>query len=257
VRSAFDALILTLLLAALGGAAAVAADPTRSVSGSPAESAAPAALGAALTPDEVRAAAAKLRADPNLGGTRKIRSLRRTAPRAPDRPQNPPPWIEGLFEYLGQTGSLLLWVVGAIAAALAVLWTYRTYRARTRAPEALAVPAVARVGELDIRPESLPPDIGAAALALAEAGKTREALSLLYRGALSRAVHRFGIAIGESYTEGEALNAVGARLDPTRLSYFSDLVGIWRRTVYAGEALSGDPVRHLCRGFAALDAAVP
>jgi hypothetical protein len=109
---------------------------------------------------------------------------------------------------------------------------------------------------MDIRPESLPDDIGTAALALAEAGKTREALSLLYRGALSRAVHRFGVSIGESYTEGEALRAVGARLDTARVSYFTDLVGIWRRAVYAGERMTADRVRPLCRGFrAALDAA--
>jgi hypothetical protein len=231
----------------------VVADPTTSSS----VSAAHPALGAALTLDEVRAAAAKLSTDPNLGGTHKIRSLRWTQPRAPDRPQNPPPWIEGLFEYLGQTASVLLWVAGAIAAAVAVLWAYRTFKARTPREEFLAEPVVTRIGDMDIRPESLPADIGAAALALAEAGKTREALSLLYRGALSRAVHRFGAAIGECFTEGEALRAVGLRLDPTRLEYFSDLVGIWRRAGYAGEALSGDPVRHLCRGFATLDVAAP
>ena len=253
MRSPIDALLLTLLLAAPCSATVVVADPTTSSS----VSAAHPALGAALTLDEVRAAAAKLSTDPNLGGTHKIRSLRWTQPRAPDRPQNPPPWIEGLFEYLGQTASVLLWVAGAIAAAVAVLWAYRTFKARTPREEFLAEPVVTRIGDMDIRPESLPADIGAAALALAEAGKTREALSLLYRGALSRAVHRFGAAIGESFTEGEALRAVGLRLDPTRLEYFSDLVGIWRKAGYAGEALSGDPVRHLCRGFATLDVAAP
>jgi hypothetical protein len=226
-------------------------------SGSTAQSAPSAPLGASITADEVRAAAAELRADPNLGGRHKIRTLRWTRPSAADQPQNPPPWIEGLFEHLGQTGSVLLWVMGVIAAAVAGIWAYRTFKSRIPAPKFLAEPGVSRVGEMDIRPESLPADIGAAALALAEAGKTRQALSLLYRGALSRAVHRFGVPIGESYTEGEALRAVDARLDPARASYFSDLVGIWRRAVYAGETLSSDPVRRLCVGFAALDAAVP
>jgi hypothetical protein len=119
----------------------------------------------------------------------------------------------------------------------------------------MPAPGVAHIGDMDIRPESLPENIGAAALALAEAGKTREALSLLYRGALSRAVHRFGIPIGDSYTEGEALRAVGAHLDAARLAYFGELVGIWRRAVYAGEVLADAPVRDLCRSFAAaLDA---
>jgi hypothetical protein len=254
VRFPAEVLVLGVLVACSGGGANAAADPPapapRPALGAPIVSGTP------ITSDEIRAAAAKLRANPDLGGERKFRSLRWTQSRAPDRPQKPPPWIEGLFEYLGQTGSLLIWVAGAIAAAIAVIWAYRTFKARTPAPEPILVPTVAHVAEMDIRPESLPDDIGAAALALVEAGKTREALSLLYRGALSRAVHRFGVSIGESYTEGEALRAVVARLDAARVSYFADLVGIRRRAVYAGEPMTADRVRPLCRGFrAALDAA--
>jgi hypothetical protein len=245
VRFPAEALVLSVLVACSSGGANAAADPSGP------------ALGTPITSDEIQAAAAKLRADPDLGREHKVRSLRWTQSSAPDRPQEPPPWLVGLFEYLGQTGSVLIWVAGAIAAALAVIWAYRTFKARTPVLEPMPVPSPTRATvEMDIRPESLPDDIGAAALSLAEAGKTREALSLLYRGALSRAVHRFGVSIGESYTEGEALRAVGARLDPARVSYFADLVGIWRRAVYAGEPMTRDRVRHLCRGFAAaLDAA--
>lgn len=248
MRFPAEALVLSMLVACSGGSANAAADPPG-----------PAPLPALSTPipsDEIQAAAAKLRADPDLGVEHKVRSLRWTQSSAPNPPQTPPPWLEGLFEYLGQTGSVLIWVAGAIAAAIAVIWAYRTFKARAPVLETLSAPTVTRVGEMDIRPESLPDDIGTAALALAEAGKTREALSLLYRGALSRAVHRFGVSIGESYTEGEALRAVGARLDTARVSYFTDLVGIWRRAVYAGERMTADRVRPLCRGFrAALDAA--
>ena len=250
MRSRADVLILAALLACAAGSAcaASASEPA----GSP-------GIGAPITADEVRLAAAKLAADPNLGRDRKIRSLRwtQTRPtRTPDRPTAPPSWLEGLFEYLGQTGSLFLWVAGAIAAAISVIWAYRTFKARDPMPKAAPLPAAARIGDMDIRPESLPDDIGAAALALAEQGKTRDALSLLYRGALSRAVHRFGVPIGESHTEDEALRAIGARLDAPRVSYVADLVAIWRRAVYAGRPISGDPVERLCRGFApALDSA--
>jgi hypothetical protein len=214
-------------------------------------------VGAPVTPEEVRAAAAKLRADPNLGTEQKIRSLRWSAggSRTPDTQQRPAAWLVGLFEYLGQTGSVLLWMAGAIATAVAASWVYRTWRTHKAGPAPMADPAV-RVGSMDIRPESLPDDVGAAALALAEAGKTREALSLLYRGALSRAVHRFGITIGESYTEGEALRAVAAGLDAQRSAYFAELVDVWRRAVYAGEGMAREPLAHLCARFpAALDAA--
>jgi hypothetical protein len=250
---------LSLLVVCSSGGANAAADPPEPAP-QPALGA-PITPGAALrtpiTPDEIRAAAAKLRADPDLGGERKIRSLRWTQPSAPDRPQKPPPWLEGLFDYLGQTGSVLIWVAGAIAAAVAVIWAYRTFKARAPVPDPMPVPSPTRATvEMDIRPESLPDDIGAAALELAETGKMREALSLLYRGALSRAVHRFGVSIGESYTEGEALRAVGAHLDAARVSYFTDLVGTWRRAVYAGEPMTADRVGPLCRGFrAALDTA--
>ena len=110
---------------------------------------------------------------------------------------------------------------------------------------------VSAVQGLDIRPESLPENIGAAALELLEAGREREALSLLYRGALSRAVHRHGIAILPSATEGEALRAVNATLDPPRAAYFADLVTLWQHAVYAGERVSAKPIDRLCRGFAA------
>lgn len=243
-----EILVLGALLAGPIGSANAAANPPgtalRTVLGTP------------ISGEEVQAAAVKLRADPNLGGETKIRSLRWTQSSAPDRPQKSPPWLEGLFEYLGQTGSVLVWVAGAIAAAVAVIWAYRTFKGRVPVPEALPTPAVTRIGEMDIRPESLPGDIAGAALALADAGKTREALSLLYRGALSRAVHRFGVPIGESYTEGEALQAVGARLDPARVSYFTDLIGNRRRAAYAGEIMARDRLKHLCQGFASvLDAA--
>ena len=83
-------------------------------------------------------------------------------------------------------------------------------------------------------------------------------LSLLYRGALSRAVHRYGIAILPSATEGEALRAVNATLDPSRAAYFSDLVTLWQRAVYAGELALREPIDRLCRGFAAsLEGAAP
>jgi hypothetical protein len=248
VRFPADLAVLILAAACSCGSTSAASDASHA--------APPSAAGKAVTPDEVRAAVAQLRADPNIGGEHRIRSLRWNQPSAPEPPRKPPPWIEGLFEYLGQTGSLILWVAGAIAAAIAVIWSYRTFRARTPGPGPIALPVVSRVGEMDIRPESLPEDIGAAALALADAGKTREALSLLYRGALSRAVHRFDVTIGPSDTEGEALRAVGARLDASRFSYFAELVGIWRRAVYAGETIPGDAVSRLCRRFAgALEAA--
>ena len=206
-------------------------------------------IGTYLTREEIRAAAVKLRADPNLGGEKTLRTLRWSE--GDQAKASPPPrWLTGLFDFLAQSSSLLLWIIGALCAAIAVVWAIRMRR--QRAPVAAAAErGVTSVQGLDIRPESLPEDIGAAALALLEAGREREALSLLYRGALSRAVHRYGVAILPSATEGEALRAVNARLEPPRAAYFSDLVALWQRAVYAGESVTREPIDRLCRGFAA------
>jgi hypothetical protein len=73
---------------------------------------------------------------------------------------------------------------------------------------------------------------------------------LLYRGALSRAVHRFGVRIEASFTEGEALRAVETHLDPPRTEYFGELVRLWQRAVYAGQMAAPPSVAALCVRFA-------
>jgi hypothetical protein len=213
-------------------------------------------IGTYLTREEIRAAAAKLRADPNLGGEKTLRTLRwNDLNQAKATP--PPGWLTRLFDFFAQSSSLLLWIVGAVCVALAAVWAIRLLRERVPVA-ALEEPRITTVQGLDIRPESLPEDIGAAGLELLKTGREREALSLLYRGALSRAVHRHGITILASATEGEALRAVNATLDAPRAAYFADLVGLWQRAVYAGESVMREPIDRLCRGFAAsLEGAAP
>jgi hypothetical protein len=145
---------------------------------------------------------------------------------------------------------LLLWAGGAIVVAVAAVWGYRLLRMRRpRTQAAEASPRAGRILDLDISPDSLPGDVGAAALALSSAGQIRECLSLLYRAALSRAVNRFGVVIGASLTEREALGAVRASLDEPRANYFADLVRMWQQVVYAGAAVAPEDVAQLCARF--------
>lgn len=198
----------------------------------------------------VNAAVETLRRDPNLGREKTIKSLRWVNDNS-DEPalKEAPNWIVGLFQFISQAASLLLWVAGGIGLAIAAIWVYRALRAR-RAEQRLPAPGtVSHVQDLDIRPDSLPADVGAAALELLAAGRVRDSLSLLYRGALSRAVHNFSVGIGESYTEGEVLRAVSQRLDPVRAQYFSVLLGLWQRTVYAADIPAAEPIATLCREF--------
>ncbi len=205
-----------------------------------------------LTPAAVQAAVETLRHDPNLSHDKTIRSLHWVwgEQKPPQQPKDAPAWIVSLFLFLSQSASLFIWVAGAGGLAIAAVWVYRLVKSRQSAPRVAAAQGSSRVQELDINPESLPPDVGAAALSLLEAGRSRQALSLLYRGALSRVVHRFAVAVGESFTEGEALRAVSQRLDRPRVQYFAALVALWQRVVYAAETPSTDSVAALCREFA-------
>jgi Domain of unknown function (DUF4129) len=209
-----------------------------------------------LSHDEIREAVAKVAGDSNLAGRLKSRELRWRQSQAP--PANTPSWARGFFGFLAQSMRVLFWMAGAAAAASAAIWLVRWLRALPAAVEPSAAARALSAGGLDIDPDSLPEDIGAAALALLEAERMREALSLLYRGALSRAVHRYGVVIGESYTEGEALRALNAHLDPDRAAYVADLVGVRQRIVYAGESAARETLERLCHGFApSLDGAAP
>jgi hypothetical protein len=200
------------------------------------------------------AAVAQVRKDPNVGGEKKTKMLHWiSSDKPPPKTATPTaPWILQFFDYLAQTANLLIWGAGILAAGFVGVGIYRLVRARGPRVKSLQAAARAtRIGEFDIRPDSLPADVGAAARALLEAGRTREALALLYRGSLSRAVHTYGVPIGEAFTEGEVLRAVDARLDAPRADYFRELVALWQRFVYAGERAGAESVARLCAGFGA------
>jgi hypothetical protein len=112
------------------------------------------------------------------------------------------------------------------------------------------------VQDLDIRPGSLPDDIGSAAFALWNRGEVRAALALLYRGMLSRLAHAHGIPIRHSTTEGECLALAASHLRDDRTAYVSRVVSVWQCAVYGGNDPASDEVLGLCQGFgAALDGA--
>jgi hypothetical protein len=239
VHSRAKAVALTLLIGALSPVVP-AADTVRSAP----------PMNTAPSPAAIDAAIADLRRDPNLGGQTMIRTLRWVTKSEPRSPPTSPGWLRGLFEYAGQFGGLLLWAAGAGAAAMAAVWILRLLK--SRAPRDVPVQPDAanrRVLDLDIRPDSLPDDVSAAALELLRAGRVRDSLSLLYRASLSSAVHRFGVTIGAQHTEREVLGAIKGALDESRARYFADLVTIWQRVVYAGEILAPDAVLPLCAGF--------
>ena len=211
-------------------------------------------------PAEIARAIDTVRADPNLAPERTIKMLRwrNSTDRKPFSIPSWLRWIAGLFRWLEQSARMAVW--GAAAALAGVLVVYIIRMVRThRVPRgngSFAVPT--HVRDMDIRPETLPADIGAAARALWDRGEHRASLGLLYRGLLSRLAHVHRIPIRDSSTEGDCLALSAGRLAQDRHEYASRLVHVWQRAVYGREDVQAASVYMLCDDFArALDSIAP
>ena len=164
-------------------------------------------------------------------------------------------WIPNLFAWIGQASQMLVWLLIAALIGLLLLFVVRLVRETRMELKGSKFIAPTHVQDLDIRPESLPPDIGAAARALWERGEHRAALALLYRGMLSRLAHVHEVPIKDSSTEGDCLALAARKLDPVRIAYVTQLVRTWQRFTYGGITIEDAIALELCAGFSAnLDA---
>jgi hypothetical protein len=216
-----------------------------------AEEAAPDAQ--AIAANDVEQAIAKVKADPNLAQEQKVRTLRwqEKADNAPKKPSSWLIWIRNLFIVIATTSRAIVWLAIAVVIALLVVAIAKIVRDIEPRSRATAFTAPTHVRDLDIRPESLPDDIGGAALALWERGEHRAALALLYRGLLSRLVHGYEVPIRHSSTEGDCLALAVTRLPGARGDYVARVIRVWQRAVYGAQLPQTDEVHAICTGFTA------
>jgi len=254
-------------LVAAGVLCVAAAASGQDVDSPAAASSAPLAAASAGADDaraaRIEAAVDKLRADPLLSGRHKEHRLRweNDEPQKKKTPATPNlgflAWLASLATFINDTSRFLLWGLAIVLVALALVSARHLVQLRAfRRTKAAA--AVSHVRDLDVRPESLPDDVGAAAWALWQSGQVPAALSLLYRGALSRMIHRFQVPITAAATEGECLALARGRLEPGALRYVTQVVRAWEANIYGGRGLSHAMGEALCTGFAQrLDASSP
>jgi len=207
---------------------------------------------------EIGHAIDQLKADPNLATERKTRILKwkEKDDQPPERTRGMPGWLRWLgefFSWLGATARVLVWLVAGLLAAILIVWIIRFMRGMESGSAMPNVMAPTHVRDLDIRPESLPHDIGQAALKLWENGEHRAALSLLYRGLLSRLAHQYAVPIRHSSTEGECRTLALQSLPSHCHSYVSLLIRTWQLAVYGGTDPNRESVQYLCANFAILD----
>ncbi len=209
-----------------------------------------------MTVQAVEAAASAVRADPLLPGREKVRSLHfkdvKQDAKNDDKSRREPDmgWWSELLASFSAGARIAVYLIGA-ALLILVLLRLRDWLQQRDGLGPVAAPLPAHVGTLDIRPESLPADIGKAARALWQQGDLRDALSLLYRGALSRLVHQHGVPIRAASTEGECMALASRRLGAAPQAYLAQLVSCWQAAAYAHRMPAEQDLEMLCAGFEA------
>jgi hypothetical protein len=178
------------------------------------------------------------------------RDATRWQSRNPDKPRDKPEedWkaLWGIGYAVARAVEVLLWGA-AIAAALYALWFLARMLPRAREPAPAPYQPPPALFGMELAPETLPPDVAAAAAALAREGKLREALSLLYRGSLSNLVHRRGVELLPSHTEAEVLALSG----PDLHAYLEKLIDAWRLCAYARRNPVPADIERLAQGYQA------
>lgn len=218
-----------------------------------------AAVPPAMSASAVQAAASAVAADPLMAGQGKTLRLRL---KRDDHGHEKPADRDRLRWWAELIGSLSAGLRVAVWLGLAVLLVWvllrlRDWLQRSAGGGPLTALPPTHVGTLDIRPDSLPADIGQAARALMARGEERAALSLLYRGALSRLVHGHGVPVRAASTERECLALSAARLPPAAHAFLAQLVGTWQAVAYAQRRPAPADVEALCHGFDAQLPAAP
>ena len=211
---------------------------------------------AAPTRAEVDHAVEVVKADPNLATETKVRRLVWDAEPNQRKPRDRKlslrwaRWLGDLFSWIAESSAVIVWVLLAGLAALLVVFIVRVFMRNPIAVRSRRFVAPTHVQDLDIRPESLPPDIGAAARVLWDRGEQRAALALLYRGLLSRLAHEHEVPIKDSSTEGDCLMLAARTLDAARVAYATRLIRVWQQAIYGGINVETAQVWELCAQFA-------
>lgn len=200
----------------------------------------------------LRTRAQEILKGPDFAPEETTHTLKFKKERKPEADKPRPAWLKALdafFRKLGDLSRVLIWVGGAILVLILLFtlhyWWRMTAPGRVRARVALPT----EVGGLDIRPESLPDDVAAAALAAWERGDRVQALSLLYRGALSALVVRHAAVIRASSTEQECVRAARKVVPAQAADSFARLTQSRLLAIYAQRWPSTETVRALCSEY--------
>ena len=195
---------------------------------------------------EVLEARQKLTSDPDLHPRKTVRSLKALDNRQKPQSSEEYAWIV----LIAKVARILIWGLGAVLLAV-LLWNIQKWvqikGVGGKLPGLPDLPV--EVGNLDIRPQSLPEQPGQVAWNLWQQGDQRGALSLLYRAMISRLLHEHAVPIKASSTEGECLSLARQFLPLAQYTYVETLIPAWLTTMYGHQQADRALVQQLCEGL--------
>jgi hypothetical protein len=202
-------------------------------------------------PSAVKQTVERVLADPVFGENHKVKQWRlreEDKKKEKDPPSVPPRWGENLANFFASIGEVLralAWIVVALAAAALIYFIVVNHERWFNRGGVRTLPPDFLFG-LDVRPESLPDDVAAAARAALAAGNVECALSLLYRGALVALLHRERVEFRPGDTEDDCEHRIAGHVAPPTATYFGRLLAAWRVTAYAHRPPAQDELAALC-----------
>ena len=200
---------------------------------------------------EIAKAVETVRADPNLGSTRTIRTLQWRE--SEGRPWNWPSWLSwigDLIRFVAQSGRALFWI-GIVALALFLVcvsrpravWQEWTVYARANSSHR-RTSAISTSDPRACRPTSAPPH-DSCGIAASVAPRWRCSIADCCHGWRTSTRCRFAIR----RPKATACRSRVQHLDETRHAYVTQLVRTWQRAVYGGTEPDSATVYALCDAF--------
>lgn len=142
-------------------------------------------------------------------------------------------FFTALIRFISIAAKPVAWTAGGILFAFFLYAASRYFGFFTSASRHKPFKPPESLFGLSLTPESLPDDITGAAKKHMAAGEARAALSLLYRGALSRMVYRSFLEIPASATEGQCMALVRKNRPGGEYLFFRELTETWLKMAYA------------------------
>lgn len=140
---------------------------------------------------------------------------------------------------------IFLWIAAVTFVGL-LLYTLSRFRFKSSAPGALARH---RPDTEDAKShpltQDLPRDIVATAERLLAQGDKRQALSVLFRGALRSVMDEHELKIASGATEADCQRNVAAVGSEQQKQTFTNLINVWQKEAYASQPQSEDAIREL------------